>query len=184
MNYNWENFNVQKGCKEFRKGRIWKTKRERRRDEEGLGSFSSDSSGELDVLWHDGDSLGVDGAQVGVFEETNEVSLRGFLEGHDGGGLESEIGLEVLGDFSDESLEGQLSDQKLGRFLVSSDLSESDGARSVSVGLLDAAGGWGGFSSGLGGELLSWSLSSGGLSGGLLGSGHVSNFFCLSIESR
>ena len=82
MNYNWENFNVQKGCKEFRKGRIWKTKRERRRDEEGLGSFSSDSSGELDVLWHDGDSLGVDGAQVGVFEEADEVGLGSFLEDH------------------------------------------------------------------------------------------------------
>jgi hypothetical protein len=37
----------------------------------------------LDVLWHDGDSLGVDGAEVGVFEETNEVGLGGFLEGED-----------------------------------------------------------------------------------------------------
>ena len=138
-----------------------------------LGSFSSDSSGELDVLGHDGDSLGVDGAQVGIFEKTNEVSLRSFLEGHDGGRLESEVSLEVLGDFSDESLEGELSDEKLGRFLVSSDLSESDGSRSVSVGLLDTSGGWGGLSSGLGGELLSGSLSSGGFSGGLLGSSHV-----------
>lgn len=36
---------------------------------------------ELDVLWLDGDSLGVDGSQVGVFEEGDEVSLSGFLEG-------------------------------------------------------------------------------------------------------
>ena len=127
----------------------------------------------------------MDGAKVGVFKETDEVSFGGFLESHDGGRLEAEVGFEVLGDFSDESLEGKLSDEKLGRFLVSSDLSESDSSRSVSVGLLDAAGGWGGLSSGLGGELLSWSLSSGRLSGGLLGSGHVSNWwFCLSIESR
>ena len=115
----------------------------------------------------------MDGAQVGIFEETNEVSLGSFLEGHDGRRLESEVSLEVLGDFSDESLEGELSDEELGRFLVSSDLSESDGSRSVSVGLLDTSGGWGGLSSGLGGELLSGSLSSGGFSGGLLGSSHV-----------
>jgi len=32
-------------------------------------SVSSDSLGELEVTGHDGNSLGVDGAQVGVFEE-------------------------------------------------------------------------------------------------------------------
>ena len=42
---------------------------------EDLSSFSTDSSGQLDVLWHDGDPLCVDGAQVGVFEETDEVSF-------------------------------------------------------------------------------------------------------------
>jgi len=139
-----------------------------------LGTFSSDSSSELDVLWHDGDSLGVDCAQVSIFKESDEVSLRSFLEGHDGGRLESEIGLEVLSNFSDESLEGQLSDEKLGGFLVSSDLSESDGAWSVSVWLLDASGGWCRFSGGLGRKLLSWGLASGRLSSGLFCSSHVS----------
>ena len=137
-----------------------------------LGTFSSDSSSELDVLGHDGDSLGVDGAQVGVFEKTNEVGLGSFLESHDGGRLESEISLEVLGDFSDESLEGKLSDEELGGFLVSSDLSESDGARSVSVWLLDSTGGRGGLASGLGRQLLARSFSSGGLACGLLRSCH------------
>ena len=137
-----------------------------------LSTFSSDSSGELDVLGHDGDSLGVDGAQVGILKKADEVSFRSFLESHDGGRLESEVGFEVLGDFSDESLEGQLSDEKLGRFLVSSDLSEGDGSRSVSVWLLDASGCWSRLSSGLGGELLSRSFSSGRFSGGLLCSGH------------
>ena len=119
----------------------------------------------------------MDGAQVGIFKETDEVSFRGFLESHDGGRLQSEISFEILGDFSDESLEGQLSDEKLGRFLVSSDLSKSDGARSVSVWLLDASGRWGRLSSGLGGELLSRSFSSGRFSGGLLCSGHFLYFF-------
>ena len=47
-------------------------------------SFSSDSLGELHVLWHDGDSLGVDGAEVGVFEKSDHVGFSGFLEGKDG----------------------------------------------------------------------------------------------------
>jgi hypothetical protein len=42
---------------------------------EDLSSFSTDSSGQLDVLWHDGDPLGVDGAQVGIFEETDQVGF-------------------------------------------------------------------------------------------------------------
>ena len=33
-----------------------------------LRTFSSDSSGQLDIFGHDGDSPGVDGTQVGVFE--------------------------------------------------------------------------------------------------------------------
>jgi hypothetical protein len=81
----------------------------------GLRSLSSESSSELEVLGLDGDSLGVDGGQVGVLEEGDEVSLGSLLEGHDGGGLESEVSLEVLGNLSDESLEGELSDQELGR---------------------------------------------------------------------
>ena len=34
-----------------------------------------DSPRELHVLGHDGDSLGVDGAQVGILEETHDVTL-------------------------------------------------------------------------------------------------------------
>ena len=35
-----------------------------------------DTTGQLDVLGHDCDTLGMDGTQVGVFKETNQVSLR------------------------------------------------------------------------------------------------------------
>ena len=38
-----------------------------------LSTLSTDTAGELDVLGHDGDTLGVDGAQVGVFEKTIEI---------------------------------------------------------------------------------------------------------------
>ena len=126
----------------------------------------------MDVFWHDGDPLGVDSAQVGVLKKTNQVGFGSFLESHDGGALESEIGFEVLSDFSDQSLEWKLSDEKFGGLLVSSDLSESNGTWSEPVWLLDAAGGWRGFPGSFGGELLSWGFASSGFSSGLLSSGH------------
>jgi histone H3 len=49
----------------------------------------------------DSDALGVDGAEVGVLEEGDEVGLDRLLEGADGRALEAEVGLEVLGDFAD-----------------------------------------------------------------------------------
>ena len=127
---------------------------------EDLGTLTTDATGKLDVLGHDGDALGVDGAQVGVFEESDQVGLGGFLKGHDGRGLEAEIGLEVLGDLTDKSLEGQLADQKLGGLLVTTDLTKGDGSWSVSVWLLDTTGGWGTLTSGLGGQLFSWGFAS------------------------
>ena len=77
-----------------------------------------------------------------------------------------------MGDFSDESLEGELSDEQISALLVFSDLSKSDSAGSESVGLLDASGGGGTLAGCLGCQLLSWGLGSSGFSGGLLGSGH------------
>ena len=81
----------------------------------------------MDVLGLDGDTLGVDSAEVGVLEEGDEVSFNGLLESTDGRALEAEIGLEILSDFTNETLEGELSDQELSRFLVATDLTESDG---------------------------------------------------------
>ena len=126
----------------------------------------------MDVLWHDGDSLGVDGAQVGVFEETDQVSLAGLLKGHDGRALETQVGLEVLGDFSDETLEGQLADEQLGRLLVATDLTKSDGTGAVTMGFLDAASSRRALASGLGGQLLAGRLATGGFTSRLLGTGH------------
>ena len=67
-----------------------------------------------------------------------------------------------MGDFSDHSLEGELSDQKIGGLLILSDFSQSDGSGFKSVGLLDAGGHWGGLSGDfLGNELLSGNLLGG-----------------------
>ena len=51
-----------------------------------------------------GDTLGVDGAQVGVLEERDEVSLNGLLKSTDGRALEAEVGLEVLSDLTNKTL--------------------------------------------------------------------------------
>ena len=136
------------------------------------GSLSTDSAGELHVLWHDSDSLGVDGAEVGVLEEANHVSLGGLLESKNGRGLESEVALLVGGDLTDESLEWELSDEELSALLELSDLTEGNGSWSESVGLLDATSGGGLLGSSLVGNVLSWVLGAGVLAGGLLGAGH------------
>ena len=138
-----------------------------------LGTFSTDSAGQLDILWHDGDALGVDGAKVGILEETDKVSLGRLLEGHDGRALEAEVSLEVLSDLTDKTLEGELADEKLGRFLVSPDLTESHGARPVTVRFLDTSGGGGRFAGSLGSQLLARGLASGRFTGGLLGTCHL-----------
>ena len=104
-----------------------------------LSTLASDASSELDVFRHDGDSLGMDGAEIGVFEEANEVSLGGFLEGQDSRALEAEIGLEVLRDLSHEALEGKLTDQELRALLILPDLSQGHSPRAEAMGLLDAA---------------------------------------------
>ena len=67
----------------------------------------------MKISGHDGDSLGVDGAEVGVLEEGDEVGLGGFLEGEHGGALEPQFLLELVGDLADESLEGKLSDEEV-----------------------------------------------------------------------
>ena len=44
-----------------------------------LGSLSTNTAGKLNVFWHDSDTLGVDGTQVGIFVKTNEVRFCRFL---------------------------------------------------------------------------------------------------------
>lgn len=114
----------------------------------------------------------MDGAQVGVFEETDEVSLASLLKSHHGRSLEAKIRLEILSDFTDKTLEGKLADEKLGALLVTPDLAESNSPRAITMRLLDSSGCRSRLASCLGGELLSWGLPPGGLASGLLGTSH------------
>ena len=74
-----------------------------------------------------------------------------------------------------------LADEKLGGLLVAPDLPESHSAGPVPVGLLHTSGGGGRFTGGLGGQLFAGSLSSGGFTSSLLGTGHVVD---LKVQSR
>lgn len=47
----------------------------------------------------------MDGNQVAILKETDEVGLRSFLKGKNGLGLEPQFGPKVLSDLADEALE-------------------------------------------------------------------------------
>jgi len=125
-----------------------------------LSTLAADPAGQLDVLGHDGDTLGVDGAEVGVLEQADEISLASLLEGHDGGALESQVGLEILGDLADQTLEWELADEEFGALLVTTDLTEGHCSGPVTMGLLHSTGGRGALSGSLGGQLFPGGLAS------------------------
>jgi len=84
----------------------------------------------------------VDGAQVGVLEQRNEVGLSRLLKGQHSRALEPEFLLELMGDFSDEPLEGELSDEEVSGLLVLSDFPEGNCSGFEAVRFLDSGGDW------------------------------------------
>lgn len=105
-----------------------------------LRALATETAGQLDVLGLDGHTLGMDGAQVGVLEQGDQVGLDGLLQSTNCGALETQVALEILCDFTDQTLKRKFADQELRRFLVPTNLTESDGTRLVAVRLLDTAG--------------------------------------------
>ena len=100
-------------------------------------SLTADASGQLNIFGHNGNSLGVNGTQIGILKEADHVGFTGFLDGKDCLRLESQIALVLGGNFSNKSLEGQLANKQLCRLLKLSDFSEGDCAGSESVWLLN-----------------------------------------------
>ena len=141
-------------------------------NETDSGALTTDAAGELHVLGHDGHTLGVDGAKVGVLEETDHVGLSSLLEGKHGRGLEAEVVLELGSDLTDKSLEGELADEELSALLETSDLTESDGTWAEAVGLLDATSGGNLLGGLLVGNVLAGGLATSVLAGGVLSACH------------
>ena len=125
----------------------------------------------------------MNGAKIGVFEESNKVSLSCFLKGEDSLGLEADVILHFHSNISNKSLEGEFSDQQISSLLIFPDLSEGNCARSELVGFLHSSacdGSW--LSCGLGGELFSRSLNTCGLSSGLFSSSHFWNVIVICFD--
>ena len=110
--------------------------------DEDLGKLSAKEAGQLDVIWHDCDPLSVNDTEVGALKQANQVGFASFLEGHDSGRLETEVGLDVLGDLTNKTLEGELADEVLSGLLIVPNFIESNSARAKMVGLLDSSSGY------------------------------------------
>merc|ERR1711874_849557 len=87
-----------------------------------LGTFATDTTSQLDVLGHDGDTLGVDCAQVGILEQTNEVGLGCFLKSYGTRTVTMRL-LDTTGGRS--GLPGSLGGQLLTRGLASGGFTSS-----------------------------------------------------------
>merc|ERR1719433_1372284 len=115
----------------------------------------------------------MDGAQVGIFKKSNQISLGCFLESHDSAGLKPQVGLEILSNFTNKSLEGQLANQKLSRLLVTTNFAKSNSTRTITMWFLDSTSSRSRFPGSFGSQLFARSLSSGGFTGGLLSTSHL-----------
>ncbi len=102
-----------------------------------LGALSANTPGQLHVLGHRCDSLGMDSTEVGVLEKTGQVGLGGFLQGAEGSSLDAEVVVVSLDNLANKALEGHLGDQKVGSLLVLADLTEGNRSRPPAVCFLD-----------------------------------------------
>jgi hypothetical protein len=69
----------------------------------------------------------MDGADVGVLEETNEIGLSSLLQGVERGGLPANGLPKLLGDLASKALESKLADQEPRGALVATDLAKRNG---------------------------------------------------------
>jgi hypothetical protein len=93
--------------------------------------------------------------------------------------LESQFLLEIVSDFSHESLERQLSDQQFSWFLVFPNFPQGHSPRSESVRLLHSTSSRSRLSGSLRSQMLSWSFSTSRFSCSLLCTSHLSSLFLI-----
>ena len=98
--------------------------------------FAANATGQLHVLGHDGDALGVDRAEVSILKERNEVRLRGLLQRQQSMALQPHIIFNFTHHLAHKALERQLADEQLRRLLIPTDLAKGDRARAEAVRLV------------------------------------------------
>ncbi|KRZ98038.1 hypothetical protein T08_5817 [Trichinella sp. T8] len=110
-------------------------------------TFATNTSSQLDVLRHDGDALSVNSAQVGIFKQANQVSLSCFLkidieqkkiqntitqsklfhlQCANSCRLETQVGFEILRNFTNQTLERKFADQKFSGLLITTNFTQRD----------------------------------------------------------
>ena len=136
-----------------------------------LRALATNAARKLHILRQNGDALGVDGAKIGILEKTNEVSLSSLLKSANSCALEANVSLEVLGDFTNETREGELADEKLSGFLKAANFAQSNNAGAKAMGLLNASSTWKALAS-LRGQLLARLGFLNMLAGSLFGASH------------
>lgn len=123
------------------------------------GALAAETTREGEVLGLDRHALRVDGGQVRVLEEGDEVRLTGLLQREHSTRLEAQIrlrnahrqhtistpkvttNLEILRDLTDETLERQLADEELRALLVATDFTQGDGTGAETMRLLHTSSG-------------------------------------------
>ena len=90
-------------------------------------------------LWHDGDALAVNGAQVGVVKEADQVAFGRLLQRIHRHRRKAHLRLKLVRELFYQTLKRLPRDQEIGRFLVFSYLAERHRAGAVAVGLFHSA---------------------------------------------
>ena len=70
--------------------------------------LTSDPPCKGDVSWHERDSVGVDGTQIGILEEVRHESFRCLLDGQKPMALEADLLVMAASQLSHDPLEGVL----------------------------------------------------------------------------
>ncbi len=77
----------------------------RRSQRARLRDIAANAARQTDVAWKHGDTLRVNGAQIGVLEQVDEVRLGRLLQRVHGDTLETDVGVEILRHFANQALE-------------------------------------------------------------------------------
>ena len=108
-------------------------------DKQTLLTFTTNTTCQLQITRENRYSFGMDRTQVTIFKQTHQICLTGFLKCQDGRSLETKIGLEILGNFTYQTLEWKFADQEFRGFLVASNFTKSNRTRSIAMRFLDTA---------------------------------------------
>lgn len=92
---------------------------------------TADAPSQADVPYSDGDAARVEGAQVGLFKELDQVVLGGLPQEVDSRRVELSVLVQVQGRALDELLERQLHDERVSALLERADFPQSRGPRTA-----------------------------------------------------